>query len=322
MMKTTGHRRARDARPVTHQGPFTFSSFQLKALKTFRCLHCSDAMELVGGSLQCGTCLRTYAILPGGIIDALGRIDGPLNLAQRSGQWLLTAWAYDRFWRKRALSLLSGISFPPELEIEIVARTVGLESVEVLLDNACGNAYYGRALARKMARLGTEGVVIANDLSLPMLERALAYARQEGIADRMLFVRSDSERMPFTSKSIDAITCGGSFNEFQKPEAYLVESSRVLTPGGSMSLMCQVRASRAISAAVQGVLGRVTGLRFPSYEDLIGSLTTYLSVEAVLHVGAVMLSKLKPQGSGSRRISGPAMVDPRDLTISAPISPN
>jgi SAM-dependent methyltransferase len=155
-----------------------------------------------------------------------------------------------------------------------------------------------------------------------MLERALAYARQEGVADRMLFVRSDSERMPFSSKSLDAITCGGSFNEFQKPEAYLVESSRVLTPGGSMSLMCQVRASRAISAAVQGVLGRVTGLRFPSYEDLIGSLTTYLSVEAVLHVGAVMLSKLKPQGSGSRRISGPAMVDPRDLTISAPISPN
>lgn len=311
---------------VPHRAPaagatHAFSPNQRRALALFHCNHCSDAMELAADALQCVTCLRSYPILPGGIIDAVGRIEHPLSLAQRSGQWPMTAELYDRFWRKRALSLLAGVSFPPELEIEIVARTVELDSVGVLLDNACGNAYYGRALAASMERRAKIGVVIANDLSLPMLRKAHSYALSEGVAGRILFVRSDSERMPFLSSSIDAITCGGSFNEFQSPAAYLAEVRRVLRPGGRMSLMCQVRSDRRM-AALQRLIGRVGGLRFPSHEELIDSLGGYLSVEAVLHVGSVFLSKLTRREERSGRFSGPTVVDPRDLTISAPISPN
>lgn len=299
-----------------------FSPSQRKALGLFHCNHCSDAMELVADALQCGTCLRSYPITADGIVDVVGRIQWPLNLAQRTGQWPLTAAVYDRFWRRRALSLLAGVSFPPDLEIEIVARTIELESAQVLLDNACGNAYYGRALAKAMERQGAGGVVIANDLSLPMLEKALSYARMEGVAERILFVRSDSERMPFASASIDAITCGGSFNEFQSPGAYLAETRRVLRPGGRMSLMCQVRSPRPLEAAFQRLIGRLGGLRFPPHEELIESLGGFLSVEAVLHVGSVFLSKLKRREQWSGRFAGPTVVDPRDLTISAPISRN
>lgn len=301
---------------------FAFSPYQRRALALFRCHHCSDAMELAADALQCVTCLRSYPILPGGIVDAVGRLERALSLAQRSGQWPLTASVYDRFWRRRALSLLSGVSFPPDLEIEIVARTVELDSVEVLLDNACGNAYYGRALALTMSRRGMGGAVIASDLSLPMLEKALELARAEGVSDRILFVRSDSERMPFASASIDAITCGGSFNEFQRPGAYLAESRRVLRPGGRMSLMCQVRSPHRLTAAFQRLIGRVGGLRFPLHEELIESLGGFLSVEAVLHVGSVFLSKLKRREHRSGQFTGPTVVDPRDLTISAPISRN
>ena len=279
-------------------------------------------MERTGTSLVCGACLRTYDILPGGIVDTVGRIDRRLTLAQRSGQWRITARIYDRFWRKRALSLLSGVSFPPDLEIEIVARTVDLDGVTIMLDNACGNAFYGRALARKMARLGSEGVVIANDLSLPMLEKAYANALQEGIAERILFVRSDSERMPFSSRAFDAITCGGSFNEFQDTSAVLAEFSRILRPGGSMSLMCQVKAPGWLSATLRGFVARLLGLWFPTYEQLIESLGAHLAVDAVLHVGSVVLSKLKPHDSTSGRRAGPRIVDPTDLTISAPLSRN
>lgn len=299
-----------------------FSPYQRKAIELFHCNHCSDAMALVAGALQCVTCLRRYPILPGGIVDALGRLDRPLSLAQRSGQWPLTAALYDRFWRKRALSLLAGVPFPPALEIEIVARTVELDGVQVLLDNACGNAYYGRALAQAMSRQSTGGVVIANDLSLPMLERARTYAQAEGVSERILFVRSDSERMPFASASIDAITCGGSFNEFQSPMAFLAEARRVLRPGARMSLMCQVRASRPLPAAVQRLIGRVGGLHFPQHEELIKSLGGFLEVDAVLHVGSVFLSKLKRREHHSGPFSGPTVVDARDLTISAPISRN
>jgi hypothetical protein len=213
---------------------------------------------------------------------------------------------YDRIWRRRAFSVLTGVSFPADLEIEIVARTVELEAVEIMLDNACGNV----------------GAVIANDLSLPMLEHALGRATREGIADRILFVRSDSERMPFASGCFDAITCGASLNEYRDPGAFLGESRRVLEIDGRMSLMCQVRAPRTMSAAAQRLIATISGLRFPPYEELIEILGTYFSVEAVLHVGAVVLSKLKRHESRSRGNSGPPIVDPRDLTILAPISRN
>jgi 2-polyprenyl-6-hydroxyphenyl methylase/3-demethylubiquinone-9 3-methyltransferase len=229
---------------------------------------------------------------------------------------------YDRIWRRRAFSVLTGVSFPADLEIEIVARTVELEAVEIMLDNACGNAYYGRSLAKKMERSGNVGAVIANDLSLPMLEHALGRATREGIADRILFVRSDSERMPFASGCFDAITCGASLNEYRDPGAFLGESRRVLEIDGRMSLMCQVRAPRTMSAAAQRLIATISGLRFPPYEELIEILGTYFSVEAVLHVGAVVLSKLKRHESRSRGNSGPPIVDPRDLTILAPISRN
>ena len=315
-------RRTMKAPPPLAGAAFPFSPYQRKALELFHCIHCSDAMELVADALQCGTCLRSYPITPDGIVDAVGRLDRPLSLVQRSGQWPLTAAVYDRFWRRRALSLLAGVSFPPDLEIEIVARTVELESAQVLLDNACGNAYYGRALAKAMDRQSAGGIVIANDLSLPMLEKALEYARSEGVAERILFVRSDSERMPFASGSIDAITCGGSFNEFQSPGAYLAETRRVLRPGGRMSLMCQVRSPRPLAAAFQRLIGRIGGLRFPPHEELIESLGGFLSVEAVLHVGSVFLSKLKRREQWSDHFAGPTVVNPRDLTISAPISRN
>ena len=315
-------RRAKKKSAPSAGAPFAYSPYQRRAIELFRCNHCSDAMEFVSDALQCVTCLRVYRILPGGIVDAVGRLERPLNLAQRSGQWPLTAAVYDRFWRRRALSLLAGVPFPPDLEIEIVARTVELDCVQVLLDNACGNAYYGRALARAMDRQSIGGVVIANDLSLPMLEKALSYARAEGVAERILFVRSDSERMPFASASIDAITCGGSFNEFQSPKAFLAEARRVLRPGGRMSLMCQVRAPRRLPAALQRLAGRFAGLRFPQHEELIDSLGGFLSVEAVLHVGSVFLSKLKRREHHSGPYSGTTVVDPRDMTISAPISRN
>ena len=314
-------------RTMTHRTPgagasFAFSPYQRRAIELLHCTHCSDTMELVAGALRCVSCLRTYPILPGGIVDAVGRLERPLSLAQRSGQWRLTAALYDRIWRRRALSLLAGVPFPPDLEIEIVSRTVEVDLVQVLLDNACGNAYYGRAIAHAMGRQDTCGVVIANDLSLPMLERALAYARAEDVAERILFVRSDSERMPFASASIDAITCGGSFNEFQSPKAFLAEARRVLHPGGRMSLMCQVRAPRPLPAAVQRLIARLGGLSFPQRQELIASLEDFLTVEAVLHVGSVFLSKLKRRHHRSGRFAGPTVVDPRDLTISAPLSRN
>ncbi len=307
---------------MTEHSPYGFSPHQKKALEAMRCLHCGDPMIVAGRGLSCVTCLREYPVDADGIVDAVGRLERPLTLAQRSGQWRLSARIYERFWRTRALSLLSGVTFPPELEIEVVARTVEVDHVDLLLDNACGHAFYGRALAEKFRRLESEAVVIANDLSLPMLRAALGSARREGVADRILFVRSDSERMPFAHKAFDAITCGGSFNEFSDPSAYLAEVARVLRSDGRMSLMCQVLAPGRAGSAVQRMLGRISGLRFPSSEELLEMLGAELSVEAVLHVGAVVLAKLRPHETSTHGDSRPTIVNPKDLTISAPISRN
>jgi len=62
-----------------------FSVLQKDALKVLRCLHCGDPMELTESSVQCVTCLRSYAVGSGGIIDTLGREDRKLTSSGWSG---------------------------------------------------------------------------------------------------------------------------------------------------------------------------------------------------------------------------------------------
>jgi ubiquinone/menaquinone biosynthesis C-methylase UbiE len=282
-----------------------FSSYQLKALQMLRCPRCTGELRLAGSALLCDTCGASRAVTEEGIVDMLGGVLPRLSPAQRIGQWRLTARMYDPLWRRRALSLLSGQEFPPVAELELTAHAIELDRVHAVLDNACANAFYGRELAARMIRRRRHGVFVANDLSLAMLRRAHRMALQEGVADRMLFVRSDSEVMPFASACFDAAVCGGSLNEFLHPGAYLGELRRVLKPGGVAGLMCQIESDAPAVRMLQCALARLGRLRIMKTAETMRLLEEWFVVSASLRLGSVLMTQLVPStGSSVRKRNG------------------
>jgi ubiquinone/menaquinone biosynthesis C-methylase UbiE len=197
-----------------------------------------------------------------GILLASPDIRRPLTPAQRVGQWSWTARAYES-WRRRSLTLLSGTTFSSEQEWHLLFGELPLGGPRAYLDNATATGYLGRALARRLATTQTPFVVIANDLSLAMLRRASALARREGVADRMFFIHAASESLPIRTGSIDGILCGGTLNEFSDSDRVLREWSRVLSPGGAVSVMLQTLAS-GWRGWLQRLLGRIIGLTIES----------------------------------------------------------
>ncbi len=270
-----------------------FSASQKQALTLFRCVKCHHRMRLRVNELRCVHCDHRYLIRSGGIIDVLPENSG-LTPAQRAGQWQVVARFYDRLWRTRALSLLTGRSLPPEEEHGIVLGSLALKKSAIVLDNACANGFSARAIVADMNRRKISGAVIANDISLPMLRTALDLAKEEGVADRILFVRSDSESMPFSSGSFDGAVCGGSLNEFLRPHNVIDELGRVLKPRGRASFMFQIHSDRHGIGRIQRILGRMSGLTFLTLERALSLFEPLFKPTVTLHEGVIAFVRIEP----------------------------
>jgi SAM-dependent methyltransferase len=181
------------------------------------------------GDFACGGCGKRYA-LKSGIADFLPSGPSSLTMAQRTGQWGVTASAYERVWRKRALTLLAGKPFPPEREHKLLLDALEPALGGVVVDLGCSTSFYGRPIARKLLENTDEkGIVVGVDLSTRMLEEARKYATEDGVTGAMLWIRADAERLPFRDDAINAIACGGTLNEYRRAEDVLREGRRVLT---------------------------------------------------------------------------------------------
>ncbi len=265
---------------------------QTRALDHLVCITCSGPMVSSTDRLNCERCGTTYRVDEHGIVRVLTTPPSRMNPAVRIGQWSWIARLYDALWRTRALTLLTGESFGPKREIDLVADSLQLERGNLFLDNACANGFYARNIAQRLHASGRSGVVFAVDASLPMLRRAKQLAQREGVADRIVFVHADSEHLPFSDGTFDGITCGGSLNEFVSPESVLRELRRVLDPrSGALSLMFQVRGTRGIQAVGQRLLGPVLGLTVRSLRESVELVRTYFDPEVRFFGGMVLILK-------------------------------
>jgi ubiquinone/menaquinone biosynthesis C-methylase UbiE len=145
-----------------------------------------------------------------------------------------------------------------------------------------------------MKRLRTTGAVIANDLSLPMLRTAQSLSKKEHLDERILFVRSDSEEMPFGNGTLDGAVCGGSLNEFQQPQRMLAELHRALKLGAHAGLMMQVAAPAPLGS-MQKLLGGFSGLAFPTAQEALNWMRRHFVATVTHEEGAVLMVKLAPQ---------------------------
>ena len=105
----------------------------------------------------------------------------------------------------------------------------GLRRGGVALDIGCGS---GRALAPLRQAVGTDGCVIALDLTPEML----AVARPASITARAALVLADARLLPFADASADAIFAAGLVNHLPDATAGLRELARVTRGGGLLML--------------------------------------------------------------------------------------
>lgn len=243
--------------------------------------------EIVEGALRCPKCHARYPI-HGGIPDLLGPLAFPDSPAQFTNFLPPTAWAYERTWRPRALTLLSGEPFGYERELPLITGLAAPDRGGLLVDIACSNGLYARALER--ARGDFPGHVVGLDHAMPMLRQARDYARAEGL--RISFVRAKAQKLPFARGSVAAATMGGSLNEIGDADAALRDLRRVLASGGRFALMCLVQGASAQGRALQAALG-LGGLDFPPLDALnLRFAAANLRLRAQWRYGVVLFSLL------------------------------
>lgn len=275
----------------------SWTEYQRVALRALRCVQCDGPMMASESFLSCPSCAQRYPLIDGAIVDVTGGPRNRLTVARRSGQWTIVARSYDRFWRRRALAILTGRPFTPAEELDLAAESLTLDSATVILDNACASGFYSRGLAKRMEQEGQGGVIIANDLSLAMLREARRLATLEGVDHRILFVRSDSEAMPLLNESISGVVCGGSLNEFSSPENVLAEFERVMKSGARANVMMQILSRGWVVAAAQKALGLLTGLQFPTVDQAKERLSRQFHLKVLVQEGLLLIARLSVSGA-------------------------
>jgi SAM-dependent methyltransferase len=105
---------------------------------------------------------------------------------------------------------------------------------ELVLDVGCGCGDTSLELAR---RVGSGGLVLGIDISTPMLERAGARAKQEGIAN-IRFENADAQTFVAWPSEFDLLYSRMGVMFFDDPHAAFANLLRALRPQGRMSFVC------------------------------------------------------------------------------------
>ncbi len=149
----------------------------------------------------------------------------------------------------------------------------GIRRGGVAIDVGCGT---GRALPRLREAVGSDGSVIAVDLTPEML----AAARPKSSAAGAAVILADARALPFADASADAIFAAGLVDHLPDTEAGLRELARVVRSGGLLVLFhpsgraaLAARHGRVLAAdepLADGMLRRSTaaaGWRLTVYDD-------------------------------------------------------
>ena len=237
------------------------------------CPRCQSSLRLVSATawldqdrirVGAAACACSRYPIRDGILDLAPSLDG-ITLAQWSNVLPLTAWGYERLWRRRSLSLLSGERFPVEREFELVWDMLQPAREGLYLDLGCSTALQGRGLA---PRLSWASRVVAVDFSAAMLREAARRVEGEGVT-RVDLVRARGENLPFADGQLAGIVCGGSLNEFSAAWPILVEAQRVIQPEGRAVFMSLLTSASERGRRVQKFVNASSGIKFWTPDETV-----------------------------------------------------
>jgi demethylmenaquinone methyltransferase/2-methoxy-6-polyprenyl-1,4-benzoquinol methylase len=107
------------------------------------------------------------------------------------------------------------------------------EQPKQILDIATGTG----DLAIMLAREAPDAKIVGLDLSDNMLSYARQKAEKRNFRIPIHFIQGDSENLPFSDNTFDAITVGFGVRNFENTIKGLEECFRVLKPGGKMTIL-------------------------------------------------------------------------------------
>jgi len=111
---------------------------------------------------------------------------------------------------------------------EVLLDVVGIAPASRVLDIASGTGVVARAVARRAAG---KGLVVASDVSGPMLARAASVGSPNDAAP-IEYVNASADALPFEDGSFDVVLCQQGLQFFPARAAAVGEMRRVLRPGG------------------------------------------------------------------------------------------
>lgn len=222
------------------------------------------------------------------IAEILNKAPEGITLAQRSNFIPPTAWVYEDAWRKKSIGWLSGEAFSFDDERALLLDWLAPANGELLLDIGCSSGFY----ARSLQQAAPEAAVAAIDFSRPMLQDARKRARAEG--RRLYLLQADAQALPFAAQSAEGLACGGSLNEFARPEIALKEARRIIKPGGRFFMMHLLEAKTSPGRWLQKS-AETGGLHFWSKKasEALFEKTGFRMVKEK-SLGMVMFSLLEP----------------------------
>jgi SAM-dependent methyltransferase len=205
-----------------------------------------------------------------GFLDLLGGHEPPpTGPAQRLMLTRAVPRIYERLWRPALGAVATGVLGPRMGDEHRIARLLmGLVPGDGVLDVACGPGNFTRAFAKVVGR---DGLAIGIDASATMLARAArdTAARAYPAAG---YVRGDAVELPFRDASFDAVCCFAALHLFADPMKALDHMTRVLVPGGRIALLTSCRTRSAPLRAVDGALGRASGMRMFEPDEITEAL--------------------------------------------------
>jgi len=158
----------------------------------------------------------------------------------------------DQFTRQ-AVPFATAPSIKDEAALKLVVEFSGAGPEDTVLDVACGPGLIVVAFARVVKH--ATGI----DLTPAMLERARAYATEQGVSN-VTWRQGDVLPLPYPDASFSIVTSRFAFHHFLDPFAVLREMVRVCAPGGTVVVVDTAPAPEKVDA-----LNRLEVLRDPSH---------------------------------------------------------
>lgn len=180
---------------------------------------------LIFGPVRCLGCSTRYPVNEGLIDFGVDKTKpSPLQQALEM-PWVARSW--DRYVRPALDTLLSRSLLDRESEYQATRTMLGRVS-GTLVDLGCGSG----AFLQRLVRDFPDARLVGADMSRPMIEEAMALARENAIgAD---FVRTQVPPLPFLENSLSAIVATGVVHYLEEIDTLFTEVARTLKPQGRL----------------------------------------------------------------------------------------